>query len=202
MLILIGLVWVTESSLLSQQKATSQDASELFGLFTGTVKDSVIGIPLVGATVELKPGQRGDASDLVGHFEVPRIHPGRYSFSFSYVGYKTVTVNDVEIAAGKITHLDISLPWSSPPDFSDWARRELSQGIVRLWTAGLLIGSGPDSMFTSQYGFQYVDVGCDPTGVLEHNRVVEEFLEGRNGKGWKEHFVKDWYRNVAGQNNK
>ena len=79
------------------------------GKIAGRVTDSQTGEALLSANVEIVGLQIGATSDEDGDFFIINIHPGVYSVSCSYVGYKTVTLEDIQVSAGRTTRLEIKL---------------------------------------------------------------------------------------------
>lgn len=59
--------------------------------------------PLPFANVLIKGTTIGTTTDFNGFYEILNLAPGNYTIAFSYLGYETVTVRDVLVAAGKIS---------------------------------------------------------------------------------------------------
>jgi hypothetical protein len=77
----------------------------------GTVVDKVIKSPLPGAVVQVlntNPIQ-GTSTDLDGNFKLDKVPVGRQSFRISYIGYKEIILNDVDVNSGKELVLTIEL---------------------------------------------------------------------------------------------
>ncbi|MEX1275705.1 MAG: TonB-dependent receptor [Bacteroidota bacterium] len=69
---------------------------------TGSVRDSLTGLPLVGANVVLRGTVLGAATDVSGEFRVGRVPPGAYSVAVSMVGYQRTILSGVVVnAAGE-----------------------------------------------------------------------------------------------------
>ena len=68
-----------------------------FGLQAATIKGSVTdketGEPLIGATVQISGTTTGAITDMDGAFELVGVRNGTYELIFSYISYKTLTVN-------------------------------------------------------------------------------------------------------------
>ncbi|WP_324025120.1 TonB-dependent receptor [Maribacter sp. BPC-D8] len=80
------------------------------GSIAGTITDKELNDePLPFANVLLKGTTKGTTSDFDGLYEISDIEPGTYTISFSYLGYETVEMPNVEILAGKSTTIDVSL---------------------------------------------------------------------------------------------
>ncbi|WP_282048450.1 TonB-dependent receptor [Maribacter aquivivus] len=80
------------------------------GSIVGTLKDKELNDePLPFANVLLKGTTKGTTSDFDGLYEISDIEPGTYTISFSYLGYETVEMPNIEIIAGKVTTIDVSL---------------------------------------------------------------------------------------------
>lgn len=79
------------------------------GTIAGVVVDSETGETLVGANVALKGTTTGTATDLEGRFRIKGIEPGRYDVVFSFIGFQTKTVTGVDVTAGQVATLEVSL---------------------------------------------------------------------------------------------
>ncbi|MEI7502362.1 MAG: carboxypeptidase-like regulatory domain-containing protein, partial [Paludibacter sp.] len=77
----------------------------------GTVVDAFTGSPIIGATIvvlETNPIV-GCSTDDKGEFTIKNIQPGRWSFSTSYVGYKSQIMSNLMVISGKETALSFKL---------------------------------------------------------------------------------------------
>ena len=97
-------------SLIAPENARAQTA---LPSLRGSVVDSAGGAPLPNAQVIIRlPGQEsvitGAVTDQSGRFTIPAIAPGRYSLTFSYLGYAPHTTA-VEVGAGAVTVPRIAL---------------------------------------------------------------------------------------------
>lgn len=75
----------------------------------GKVLDAGNSEYLIGATIKVIEDKTGAVSDLDGTYSVDVTKAGVYTVEFTYVGYKTYTVKNVEIKQGQVTKLDASL---------------------------------------------------------------------------------------------
>ncbi|NRA50708.1 MAG: TonB-dependent receptor [Phaeodactylibacter sp.] len=85
--------------LLTALFATAQN-----GTIRGTVIEDESGFSVIGANVLVKDTDRGTITDLDGQFSI-EIAPGTYTIQISYIGFQTLTVSDVEVAAGEVNAL-------------------------------------------------------------------------------------------------
>jgi hypothetical protein len=78
----------------------------------GTVTDSS-GAVIPGATIIVKRADTGVTTEAVsngeGQFTVPQLAPGKYSVTVTLAGFKTATVNDVELNAGVSAGIAVKL---------------------------------------------------------------------------------------------
>lgn len=87
----------------------SLTASAQKGYLRGNVLDGDFGGPMIGATVYLTDNKGvGTAADMDGNFSLP-LDPGTYSVSVSFISYATKTFENIEIKAGEVTTLDVTL---------------------------------------------------------------------------------------------
>ncbi|MFO8233181.1 MAG: TonB-dependent receptor, partial [Longimonas sp.] len=78
------------------------------GTLSGVVVDRTTGRPLPGATVQLSPTGRGQATDGEGQFLFRNIEPDTYELEVRFVGYATHR-ETVEVKAGERTRVTIDL---------------------------------------------------------------------------------------------
>jgi hypothetical protein len=50
---------------------------------------------------------------LDGNYIIKNLPPGKYSLRFSYISYKTITVDEVVVEPEKETKIDMALPTST-----------------------------------------------------------------------------------------
>ena len=79
------------------------------GTIAGTVVDGDFGGGLPGATVFIESLNAGDAADIDGNYSIDDVPVGAYSVRFSYTGYGTQTVENVEVAAGETVRINVTL---------------------------------------------------------------------------------------------
>lgn len=79
------------------------------GVIAGTVVDGDFGGGLPGASVLVVETGTGDATDIDGAYEIRGVAPGSYSVRYSFIGYGSQLVENVEVVAGQTTTLNISL---------------------------------------------------------------------------------------------
>lgn len=97
MILLFGLMSVQMSA---------QDTGSIAGkMIDKEVNDE----PLAFANVLIKGTTKGTTSDFDGLYEISGLEPGNYTVVFSYLGYETVEIPDVQVEAGKVTTLDVPM---------------------------------------------------------------------------------------------
>ncbi len=81
----------------------------------GTIKDTDIKIPLIGATiiVEGLVPIMGTIADFDGYFRLERVPVGRHNFEVSYVGYEPYILSEILVGSGKEVVLEIELKEST-----------------------------------------------------------------------------------------
>ncbi len=77
----------------------------------GTINDSQARYPLIGATIYLVGSDPviGATTDVQGNFRIENVPIGRQNFAVQYIGYKSITVPNVLVTAGKEVVLNIDL---------------------------------------------------------------------------------------------
>jgi TonB-dependent receptor len=73
------------------------------GTIRGQVMDGEFNEPLIGATVLLEGSSLGANTDIDGQFSLNNVPVGTYTLKISYISYQTLTITEVEVAAGKVT---------------------------------------------------------------------------------------------------
>ena len=76
---------------------------------TGTVIDKASERPLANVSVSIAGTRIGVTTDSLGRFVLAAVPLGRHQVSFTYVGYKTVTIPEVLVTSGKQVVLDVPL---------------------------------------------------------------------------------------------
>ncbi|RDC56411.1 TonB-dependent receptor [Pedobacter chinensis] len=79
------------------------------GKISGTVTDKKTGETLIGVSVKIKGTNKGVSTDVDGHYTLQAMANGNYILEFSYVGYQTKEVSDVEVKSPSITNLNVVL---------------------------------------------------------------------------------------------
>lgn len=82
------------------------------GKIAGKVKDVKTNDILVGASIIIKGQAKGISTSVEGTFLIS-IEPGTYSLLVSYSGFQSKTITEIEVKAGQLTEVDISLETQS-----------------------------------------------------------------------------------------
>jgi len=80
----------------------------------GTVTDAT-GQPIIGGNVKISVGERfitGAATDFDGNYRI-HVDPGTYDLEFSYVGYKPMLVQNVQVLLGSSVQVNNQFPQQS-----------------------------------------------------------------------------------------
>ena len=77
------------------------------GKIAGTITDRKTGETLIGLTVKINNTNNGVSTDVNGHYIIGALSPGKYNITFSYVGYQSKNITDIDVAAGATTNLDV-----------------------------------------------------------------------------------------------
>ena len=79
------------------------------GKISGTITDATTGEPLFGVNVVVVGTNLGAASDADGQYFIINVPVGIHSVQAQYIGYKTITFQDVRVSADLTTPLEIAL---------------------------------------------------------------------------------------------
>lgn len=88
----------------------AQDTGSIVGKLTDKEYNDE---PLAFANVLIKGTTKGTTSDFDGLYEIPELDPGFYTVVFSYLGYETVELPNIEVVAGKVTTVNIPMSASA-----------------------------------------------------------------------------------------
>jgi len=110
---LLSLVFALFLGSIGPPTAIGQDAVdpkiESTGVITGVVVEAATGEPLPGANVKIDGTSRGTTTDLNGRYRLKGLTPGTYDLVFSFVGFQKKTVTGVEVVAGEVTNIEMTL---------------------------------------------------------------------------------------------
>ena len=73
------------------------------GKIVGTIVDKTNGKPLIGVNIEIQEMRLGAATDFDGYFLINNISPGIYTVEATYVGYKSVEIQNVKVSVDQTT---------------------------------------------------------------------------------------------------
>lgn len=79
------------------------------GKLSGNIKDVQTGEPLIGSNIIIEGTNLGAAANINGDFVILNISPGKYNVKFSFIGYESLTIQDVTIIVDQTTFLSINL---------------------------------------------------------------------------------------------
>lgn len=77
------------------------------GSITGVIVDEDNGETLIGANIRVDGTLFGASTDLDGRYTVTNLEAGTYVLVISYIGYNSITIQDVEVAEGEATVIDM-----------------------------------------------------------------------------------------------
>ena len=79
------------------------------GKITGTIVDKETGEPLAGANIVIQKTMLGAAVDLQGQFTILDVPPDVYTVQISFIGYRTIIMNDVRVQVDQTTRLNVEM---------------------------------------------------------------------------------------------
>jgi len=91
---------------------TVLSANAQTGAITGTIMDGEFNEPMAFANVLIKNTTKGTTSDFDGKYTID-IDPGTYTVVFSYIGYQTVEISNVNVTANADVLVDVTLNTNS-----------------------------------------------------------------------------------------
>ena len=91
-------------------QATGQLIAQETGSIAGKLTDKDFNNePLAFANILIEGTTKGTTSDFDGLYEIAGLEPGTYTVIYSFLGYETITKNDIIVANRKSTSVDIGL---------------------------------------------------------------------------------------------
>ncbi|HUH47123.1 MAG TPA: TonB-dependent receptor [Arenibacter sp.] len=88
-------------------------AQEVTGSIVGKLVDTEYNDePLAFANIIITGTVKGTTTDLDGLYELTNLEPNTYNLSFSYLGYQTVELPNVQVVAGKVTTINVPMSTS------------------------------------------------------------------------------------------
>lgn len=99
LLILVGSVWAAPHTYLPNPS----------GKIAGRVVDAATNEPLPGVNVVIAGTTQGSITDLDGYYFILNVKPGTYAVQASFIGFTTMTVEDVKVLPNKTTTIDFNL---------------------------------------------------------------------------------------------
>jgi TonB-dependent receptor len=105
------------------------------GSISGRILDSKTGEELIGVSVQIEGTVTGAATDFEGKYTIANVKPGTYTLIVSYISYTKKSMAGIEVKAGEVASVNISLEESTKS-----LNEVVIQGEVKRETAaGLLI---------------------------------------------------------------
>ncbi|MXV17869.1 TonB-dependent receptor plug domain-containing protein [Pedobacter sp. HMF7056] len=83
------------------------------GKITGKVTDKKTGESLIGLSVKIKGSTKGVSTNVDGQYSLSGLTPGKYTLDFSYIGYSTKSITDIEVKAAASAVLDVVMEESA-----------------------------------------------------------------------------------------
>ncbi len=96
--LMVGILW------------NATDLSGQRGIIQGVIHDERTGEEIIGASVYLESiTGTGTSTDFEGRFYLSGIPEGTYTLVVSYIGYKTLKIEEVAVQAGRSTNMELKL---------------------------------------------------------------------------------------------
>ncbi len=96
--------------LICLSKGVAQDTGSIVGkLIDKEVNDE----PLPFANILVKGTTKGTTSDFDGLYQIANVAPGIYTLIFSYLGYETIEIPNIEVVAGNVSTLNVPMSASA-----------------------------------------------------------------------------------------
>lgn len=106
--LLIG-VWLVLVPAMGTHPGWNAISAGVSGKIAGTVTDAQTGQALVGVNIVIESLQTGGSSDAEGDYYILNLHPGTYTVTFSYLGYRSVSKTGILVTANRTIRVDAQL---------------------------------------------------------------------------------------------
>jgi len=83
------------------------------GKLSGVVTDGSTGDPLIGVNIVIEGTTLGASTDIDGYFVILNIPAGNYNVNFNYIGYRSVSVENVRVVPDITKRLDMAMEETS-----------------------------------------------------------------------------------------
>lgn len=87
----------------------SLSANGQSGKLSGKITEKGTNEELIGVTIFIEAINKGATTNIDGEYSIISIPPGSYLVRYSFIGFSTVKMNNVEIFSGQTTTIDLSL---------------------------------------------------------------------------------------------
>ncbi len=84
-------------------------AQPLTGTITGVVRDGATGETMPGVNVVIDGTLRGASTGADGEFRISAVEPGMYKLIFTFISYKPLAVEGIEVRAGAATEVNATM---------------------------------------------------------------------------------------------
>ncbi|HYK76515.1 MAG TPA: TonB-dependent receptor [Daejeonella sp.] len=79
------------------------------GKISGTVTDKKTGETLIGVSIRIAGTTKGTSTDVEGRYILSGLSKGKYALEFSYLGFDTKKITDIEVADSKVSTIHVTL---------------------------------------------------------------------------------------------
>ncbi|MFO7703140.1 MAG: TonB-dependent receptor [Psychroflexus maritimus] len=115
------------------------------GILRGTVMDGELNDVLPFTEIKVIGTTLGTTTDFDGKYQL-NVEPGVYTVSFSFVGYKTINISDVEIKENQTESLNVTLEMSENSldevIITTTAKRNTEQSVLNLQKKSTIVMDG------------------------------------------------------------
>lgn len=188
MIIFFSLIFIVEIQAQNRTGAKCDSCA----ILTGKVTDADTKEPLITAEVKILSSDIRTLTDVDGNYIIYDIKPGLYDIKFSYVGNSTKKIENVLLNPNEKRTINVELS-DYGEELALEADEDIKNGDIKILIGGLPIFCAPFeevNALCKLFGFRYELMGCVVVLTKKYNEKVYEYLEERNGKGWRDRFKK------------
>ena len=161
----------------------------------GCIRESRTKEPLEGVRIHIDGNKNEDITNNNGMYCISEVRTGNFKVEVRAIGYieenkEFAFLPDETVVGDFLLKTDSEI----------WGRRawkDIREGNIRILRHGIVfisnISPEEDRKITLKYGFEYAGAGCVIySGEDVYNKIINEYLDKRNGKGWRKRMAKEF----------
>ncbi len=151
--------------------------------------------PLEGVRISVGGTTQEGITDGNGMYCITDVRTGSYQINVRAMGYGGEN-KKCNFSPGETVDVNFELKTDSEI-WEERAWKDIREGNIRIVRHGIVyisnISPEEDRKITQKYGFEYAGGGCVIyPGEDAYNKIINKYLDKRNGKGWRKRMAKEF----------